>query len=61
VVVLVGEGVGTGDSAATELVVPGSDSRLMNRAARPMPPATTTAAVAALMSAMRDRLMNKWA
>jgi hypothetical protein len=59
VVVPVGEGVGIGDSAATELVVRGADSRPLITAARPMPPATTTATVTALMSAMRDRLMNE--
>jgi hypothetical protein len=61
--VVVGEGVsvGTGDSAATELVVSGSESRPLITAATPMPPAMRTAAAAALMSAMRERLMNQWA
>jgi hypothetical protein len=59
VVVLVGEGVG--DSAAIELVVTGSDSRPLITAARPMPAATRTAATAAAMSAMRERLMKQGA
>ena len=44
-------GVGAGDSAATELVVSGSDSGPLVTAARPMPPATTMAAAAAMASA----------
>ena len=54
-----GVGVGTGDSL-DGAGRSGSDSRPLITAARPMPPATTTAAVAAT-SAMRERLMNEWA
>ena len=41
-----------------ELVVSGSDPRPLITAARPMPPASTMAAAAALTSALRERLMD---